>query len=82
MTVIHGADSGAGDARLFEGAKDGRRVLCARGHHKAEADAYASLLRRPPPAFATLAPDITYYVASLSKCVGAVLRIAYLIAPD
>lgn len=47
-----------------------------------EDDAYAALMRRPPPAFATLAPDLTYYVASLSKCVGAGLRIAYLIAPD
>lgn len=47
-----------------------------------EDDAYASLLKRPPVAFATLAPDITYYVASLSKCVGAGLRIAYLVAPD
>ncbi len=47
-----------------------------------EDDAYASLLKRPPAAFAMLAPDITFYVASLSKCVGAGLRIAYLIAPD
>jgi DNA-binding transcriptional MocR family regulator len=47
-----------------------------------EDDAYGALLRRPPAAFATLAPDITYYVASLSKCLGAGLRIAYLIAPD
>jgi DNA-binding transcriptional MocR family regulator len=47
-----------------------------------EDDAYAALLRRPPAAFASLAPDITYYVASLSKCVGAGLRIAYLVAPD
>lgn len=47
-----------------------------------EDDAYSALPRRPPPAFATIAPDITYYVASLSKCVGAGLRIAYLVAPD
>jgi DNA-binding transcriptional MocR family regulator len=47
-----------------------------------EDDAYGALLRRPIPAFATLAPDITYYVASLSKCIGAGLRIAYLVAPD
>lgn len=47
-----------------------------------EDDAYAALLKRPPAAFATLAPDITYYVASLSKCIAAGLRIAYLIAPD
>jgi DNA-binding transcriptional MocR family regulator len=54
----------------------------ARGVTIIEDDAYAALLKRPPPAFATLAPEITYYVASLSKCIGAGLRIAYLIAPD
>jgi DNA-binding transcriptional MocR family regulator len=47
-----------------------------------EDDAYGALLNRPPPAFVSLAPDITYYVASLSKCIGAGLRIAYLVAPD
>ncbi|CCA90710.1 PLP-dependent aminotransferase family protein [Novosphingobium sp. PP1Y] len=59
-------------------------IEIARRHDVAiiEDDAYSALLRRPPPAFAQLAPDITYYVASLSKCVGAGLRIAYLVAPD
>jgi DNA-binding transcriptional MocR family regulator len=47
-----------------------------------EDDAYGALLNRPPPAFVSLAPEITYYVASLSKCIGAGLRIAYLVAPD
>ena len=47
-----------------------------------EDDAYSPLLKRPPAAFTTLAPDITFYVASLSKCIGAGLRIAYLVAPD
>lgn len=59
-------------------------IEAARAHGLSivEDDAYSALLKRPPPAFATLAPDITYYVASLSKCVGAGLRIAHLIAPD
>lgn len=59
-------------------------IAAARAHGVTiiEDDAYSALLRRPPAAFATLAPDITYYVASLSKCIGAGLRIAYLIAPD
>ncbi|WP_420146114.1 PLP-dependent aminotransferase family protein [Sphingobium sp.] len=66
---------------------EARRVAIietARVHGMAviEDDAYGALLRKPPPAFATLAPDITYYVASLSKCIGAGLRIAYLVAPD
>lgn len=47
-----------------------------------EDDAYGAQLKTPVPAFMTLAPDITYHVASLSKCVGAGLRIAYLTAPD
>ncbi|SFG37311.1 DNA-binding transcriptional regulator, MocR family, contains an aminotransferase domain [Novosphingobium sp. CF614] len=59
-------------------------IAVARAHDVTiiEDDAYGALLRRPIPAFATLAPDITYYVASLSKCVGAGLRIAYVVAPD
>ncbi|NOW47752.1 DNA-binding transcriptional MocR family regulator [Novosphingobium sp. SG751A] len=59
-------------------------IEVARRHHVTiiEDDAYSSLLLRPPPAFATLAPDITWYVASLSKCIGAGLRIAHLVAPD
>jgi DNA-binding transcriptional MocR family regulator len=61
-----------------------RTIEIAREHGAViiEDDAYGALLRRPIPAFASLAPDITYYVASLSKCVGAGLRIAYLAAPD
>lgn len=47
-----------------------------------EDDAYGLLPRNPPPAFATLAPEITWYVGSLSKCIGAGLRIAYVVAPD
>lgn len=47
-----------------------------------EDDAYGASLKDPPPAFAMLAPDITYCVAGLSKSLGAGLRIAYLIAPD
>nr|WP_087573575.1 PLP-dependent aminotransferase family protein [Sphingomonas sp. CDS-1] len=59
-------------------------IETARAHGMSiiEDDAYGALLKRPPPAFATLAPDITYYVSSLSKCIGAGLRIAYLVAPD
>jgi DNA-binding transcriptional MocR family regulator len=64
-------------------ARRKRVIEIARRHTVAiiEDDAYGSLLNRPPPAFVSLAPDITYYVASLSKCIGAGLRIAYLVAP-
>lgn len=47
-----------------------------------EDDAYGCIPEAPPPALAALAPDITYYVAGLAKCLGAGLRIAYLVAPD
>ncbi|SNB73033.1 DNA-binding transcriptional regulator, MocR family, contains an aminotransferase domain [Arboricoccus pini] len=47
-----------------------------------EDDAYALVPRQPPPAFATLAPDITYYVMGLAKCLGAGLRISYLVLPE
>jgi DNA-binding transcriptional MocR family regulator len=47
-----------------------------------EDDAYGSVPVAPPPALAALAPDITYYVAGLAKCLGAGLRVAYLVAPD
>ena len=47
-----------------------------------EDDAYARLCPAPPPSFATLAPEITYYVAGLAKCLGAGLRLAFLVAPS
>lgn len=47
-----------------------------------EDDAYAHLCPAPPPSFATLAPEITYYVAGLAKCLGAGLRLAFLVAPS
>ncbi|GJD82338.1 Histidinol-phosphate aminotransferase [Methylobacterium haplocladii] len=47
-----------------------------------EDDAYGFVCPAPPPSFATLAPEITYYVAGLAKCMGAGLRVAYLVAPS
>ncbi|WP_238279499.1 aminotransferase class I/II-fold pyridoxal phosphate-dependent enzyme, partial [Methylobacterium goesingense] len=47
-----------------------------------EDDAYARICPAPPPSFAELAPEITYYVAGLSKCLGAGLRLAFLVAPS
>ncbi|WP_223998844.1 aminotransferase-like domain-containing protein [Cupriavidus pinatubonensis] len=46
-----------------------------------EDDAYGMLPLRAPDAFATLAPELTYYVTGMSKCLGAGLRIAFLHAP-
>ena len=47
-----------------------------------EDDAYGALVPHAPPPLAALAPDMTYYVGGLSKCLGAGLRIAYLAVPD
>ncbi len=47
-----------------------------------EDDAYGFIPAEAPPTFFSLAPDITYYVAGLAKCLGAGLRLAYLIAPN
>jgi DNA-binding transcriptional MocR family regulator len=47
-----------------------------------EDDAYGALLEVPVPAFVSIAPDITYYVAGISKTLGAGLRVAHVSAPD
>ena len=46
-----------------------------------EDDAYGLLPRTPLPAIATLAPEVTYYVGTLAKCLSPGLRIAYAVAP-
>ncbi|WP_197169462.1 aminotransferase-like domain-containing protein [Novipirellula galeiformis] len=58
-------------------------VEVARKHGIAiiEDDAYGFLPVNPPPAMAMLAPELTFYVASLAKCLGPGLRIAYLLTP-
>ncbi len=47
-----------------------------------EDDAYGRLPAAPLPPLAALAPDITWHVASLAKCLAPGLRIAYLAAPS
>ncbi|MFK5598051.1 PLP-dependent aminotransferase family protein [Methylobacterium sp. HMF5984] len=47
-----------------------------------EDDAYGFVCPDPPPSFQQLAPEITYYVAGLAKCLGAGLRLAYCVAPS
>lgn len=46
-----------------------------------EDDAYGMLPRTLPPAMATLAPGLTYYITGFSKCFGAGLRSAYVCSP-
>ncbi len=59
-------------------------VAIARRHGLAlvEDDAYGALPLQPPPSLAALAPELTYHVAGLAKCLSPALRIAYLAAPD
>jgi len=47
-----------------------------------EDDPYGFLPVNGPPPFAALAPERTWHVAGLAKCLGAGLRIAYVVVPD
>jgi DNA-binding transcriptional MocR family regulator len=47
-----------------------------------EDDAYGFIPPHPPPPFAAIAPDMTWHVSGLAKCIGAGLRAAYVIVPD
>jgi DNA-binding transcriptional MocR family regulator len=47
-----------------------------------EDDPYGFLPTDGPPSFAALAPEITWHIAGLAKCLGAGLRIAYVVVPD
>lgn len=56
----------------------------ARRHRVAiiEDDAYGFVPGALPPPLAAIAPELTWHVAGLSKCIGAGLRIAYVVTPD
>jgi len=47
-----------------------------------EDDAYGMLPEDAPPPLATMAPERTYYMASLSKAVCPGLRVAYCVGPE
>ncbi|WP_378941756.1 PLP-dependent aminotransferase family protein [Mesorhizobium sp. ANAO-SY3R2] len=59
-------------------------VAIAREHQVPiiEDDAYGALPARPVAPFAALAPDITYHIAGLAKCVSPALRVAYVVMPS
>lgn len=46
-----------------------------------EDDAYGMLPSAVPPPLAEMAPELTYYISGLSKCLGAGLRAAFVRAP-
>jgi DNA-binding transcriptional MocR family regulator len=47
-----------------------------------EDDAYGMLPRHPPPPLAVFAPELTFYISSLAKCLSPALRVAYVVPPD
>ncbi|WP_457300019.1 aminotransferase-like domain-containing protein [Phyllobacterium sp. P5_D12] len=47
-----------------------------------EDDPYAELLDEPLPALASLAPEITWHIATLSKCATPALRVAFVACPS
>ncbi|MGZ9719472.1 aminotransferase-like domain-containing protein [Rhizobium miluonense] len=47
-----------------------------------EDDAYGFIPLRGPPPIAAIAPDITWHIGGLAKCIGAGLRLAYVVVPD
>ncbi|MGV6875257.1 aminotransferase-like domain-containing protein [Pseudochelatococcus sp. B33] len=47
-----------------------------------EDDAYGFIPPQAPPPLATMVPDLTWHIAGLAKCIGAGLRLAYVVAPD
>ena len=47
-----------------------------------EDDAYALLADSELPSFASLAPELTYYLSSLSKCFGPGIRFGYVVCPS
>ncbi len=66
---------------------EGRRTAIAqvaRHHHVpiVEDDAYGFIPAHGLPPFAAIAPDLTWHVAGLAKCIGAGLRAAYVVVPE
>lgn len=47
-----------------------------------EDDPYARLVDTPAPALAALAPERTFHVATLAKCLSPGLRVAYAVCPE
>ena len=63
-----------------------REEICAvaRKYHLPviEDDAYGFIPLHAPPPLASMAPDLTWHIGGLAKCIGAGLRLAYVVAPD
>ncbi|MEM9635669.1 MAG: PLP-dependent aminotransferase family protein [Pseudomonadota bacterium] len=66
----------------YQRRKDLAAIAQRNGIPILEDDAYGQLNRKAPLPFAAIAPDVTWYIGSLSKCLGAGLRLAYVLAPN
>jgi len=47
-----------------------------------EDDAYGFIPADGPPPLAAIAPELTWHIGGLAKCIGAGLRLAFVVAPD
>lgn len=56
-------------------------VLNKHGLHLIEDDAYGFIPAKAPAPIAVSAPDLTWHIGGLAKCIGAGLRLAYTVAP-
>ncbi|MGK6316424.1 PLP-dependent aminotransferase family protein [Neorhizobium sp. DT-125] len=58
------------------------RIARQHGVRIIEDDVYGILPQNVPAPFGALAPDVTWHITSFAKCVGAGVRLGYLVAPD
>lgn len=58
------------------------RIAAASGVAIIEDDPYSRLFDYPLPALASFAPERTWHIATLSKCLSPGLRTAFVVAPD
>lgn len=66
-----------------EARREAIAAVCRRhGLPIVEDDAYGFIPVHGPAPFAAIAPDLTWHVAGLAKCIGAGIRAAYVVAPD
>lgn len=66
------------ESRRYEIAEIARRY----GVAVIEDDVHGMIVPDAPPPIASIAPDITWYIMSISKCIGMGLRTAFLVGPD